>query len=42
MSAQAGQDALNNRSIVPSSPFEIQATQELLQQRIENGMSLSP
>ena len=39
MSTQSGEDALNNRAIVPSSPFEIMATQELLQQRIENGMS---
>lgn len=43
----SGQDAnaeaaLNNRSIVPTSPFEIQATQDLLQQRIENGQSLYP
>lgn len=37
MSGQGSSDPLNNRGIVPSSPFEIQATQELLQQRIEAG-----
>lgn len=41
MSGQ-GRDITESRSIVPSSPFEIQATQDLLQKRIENGMSLPP
>jgi hypothetical protein len=38
MSGQ-GRDITEQRSIVPSSPFEIQATQDLLQKRIENGTS---
>lgn len=39
MAAAGDRDITESRSIVPSSPFEIQATQDLLQKRIENGMS---
>jgi hypothetical protein len=39
MTATGDRDITESRSIVPSSPFEIQATQDLLQKRIENGMS---
>jgi len=38
MSGQGEGNITDNRRIVPSSPFEIQATQDLLQKRIENGM----
>jgi hypothetical protein len=41
MSGQGDGNITEDRRIVPSSPFEIQATQDLLQKRIENGMSPS-